>query len=230
MTTWKLWALRNARKETPGQINTPGAEAQGRGVEVEPRPDTWRVRSNGDLPRPPPRPPAETRCACSADGPRAACPRTVPLRVVKTAAAAASAPSAAAAASSLVPSATAGAASATAAAPSTGAARERRRSTPSVVTAKQPPVPPEPPGPPDPFSELHSSGQSVLELLRVEAAPTEWVETSEGEIAAGLALLGEVRAAADGLGCAQGALWQALLYEQPGGGGSSGGGGGSGPV
>ena len=69
----------------------------------------------------------------------------------------------------------------------------------------------------------------MLELLRVEAAPTEWVETSEGEIAAGLALLGEVRAAADGLGCAQGALWQALLYEQPGG-GSSGGGGGSGPV
>ena len=207
-----------------------GAEAQGRGVEVEPRPDTWRVRSNGDLPRPPPRPPAETRRACSADGARAACPRTAPLRAVKTAAAAASAPSAAAAASSLVPSATAGAASATAAAPSTGAARERRRSTPSVVTAKQPPVPPEPPGPPDPFSELRSSGQSVLELLRVEAAPTEWVETSEGEIAAGLALLGEVRAAADGLGCAQGALWQALLYEQPGGGGSSGGGGGSGPV
>jgi len=41
-----------------------------------------------------------------------------------------------------------------------------------------------------------------------------------------------VRAAADGLGCAQGALWQALLYEQPGGGGGGGGGsgGGGGPA
>ena len=68
----------------------------------------------------------------------------------------------------------------------------------------------------------------MLELLRVEAGPSEWVETSEAEIAAGLALLGEVRAAADGLGCAQGALWQALLYEQSGSG--RGGGGGSGPV
>ena len=224
-----------------------GAEAYGRGAEVAPRPDTWRVRSNGDLPRPPPRPPAETRRACSADGARGACPRTAPVRAAKTGPAAASAPSAPSAAASApsaaasAPSAAAGAAgatastsvgagapSATAAAPSTGAARERRRSNPSVIAAKQPPAPPDPPDPPDPFSELRSSGQSVLELLRVEAGPSEWVETSEAEIAAGLALLGEVRAAADGLGCAQGALWQALLYEQSGSG--RGGGGGSGPV
>jgi hypothetical protein len=194
------------------QVLGMGVEALGRGAEVAPRPDTWRVRSNGDLPRPPPRPPTETRRACSADGARVACPRTGTVRAAKTGSAAASAPSA-----------TAGAASAAAAAPSAAAARERRRSNPSVVAAKQPPAPPDPL---DPFSELRSSGQSVLELLRVEAAPSEWVDTSEAEIAAGLALLGEVRAAADGLGCAQGTLWQALLYEQPRGGG----GGGSGPV
>ena len=41
-----------------------------------------------------------------------------------------------------------------------------------------------------------------------------------------------MRAAAYGLGCAQGALWQALLYEQPGGegGGGGGSGGGGGPA
>ena len=194
------------------QVLGMGVEALGRGAEVAPRPDTWRVRSNGDLPRPPPRPPTETRRACSADGARVACPRTGTVRAAKTGSATASAPSA-----------TACAASAAAATPSAGAARERRRSNPSVVAAKQPPAPPDPL---DPFSELRSSGQSVLELLRVEAAPSEWVDTSEAEIAAGLALLGEVRAAADGLGCAQGTLWQALLYEQPRGGG----GGGSGPV
>ena len=147
-----------------------GAEAlQGRGSEVHlgskeaPRLDTWRARSIGDLPRPPPRPPAETRRACSADSARGGCPRTVAGRSAKTGSAAASTPSASTPSAS-TPSAPAAGASADAGGPSCGVARERRRSKPSVAVAKPPDGRPEPP---DPFSELRDRGQSTLELVRV---------------------------------------------------------------
>ena len=147
-----------------------GAEAlQGRGAEVQlgskeaPRLDTWRARSIGDLPRPPPRPPAETRRACSADSARGGCPRTVAGRSAKTGSAAASTPSASTPSAS-TPSAPAAGASADAGGPSCGVARERRRSKPSVAAPKPADGPPEPP---DPFSELRDRGQSMLELVRV---------------------------------------------------------------
>ena len=177
-----LAPARRSRSRELEPLQGRGAEPlQGRGAEVQlgskeaPRLDTWRARSIGDLPRPPPRPPAETRRACSADSARGACPRTVTGRSAKTGSAAASTPSAS------TPSAPAAGASADAGGPSCGVARERRRSKPSVAAAKPPDGPPEPP---DPFSELRDRGQSTLELLRVEAAPSEWVDTSEAHTAA----------------------------------------------
>ena len=81
---------RRSRSRELEPLQGRGAEAlQGRGAEVQlgakeaPRLDTWRARSIGDLPRPPPRPPAETRRACSADSARGACPRTVAGRSAK---------------------------------------------------------------------------------------------------------------------------------------------------
>ena len=140
------------------------APLQGRGAEVHvgskeaPRLDTWRARSIGALPRPPPRPPAETRRACSADSARGCCPRTVAGRSAKTSSAAASTPSAS------TPSAPAAGASADGGGPSCGVARERRRSKPSVAAPKPAVGPPEPA---DPFSELRDRGLSTLELVRV---------------------------------------------------------------
>lgn len=118
------------------------------------------------------------------------------------------------------------------------AAPGTRRPSSDAAAAAPAAKPPAPSGtaPAMSAAQLASSGQSVLELLRIEQKAAGWVEHAEAEIAAGLALLAEVRRTADGLGLALGGLWQELLQQSAaaaaggggGGGGASAGGGGGG--